>query len=193
MIVAVIAALLVGCAADRPAADPGSTTTSAEQPTTSTEQATTSTERPTTTDLPHDQSTTTSTSVDAVQQTQPPPEGTFLSPSGNIFCQMEAGSVLCALSESDIEVPQEVRDQCGTDIGDAILLEVGQPAVLSCHGDPAFLATPGLLGDGVPTLEYGRSVTVTPFTCWSRTSGVRCVDSTTGHSFRISRASYDLN
>ncbi|MBS1838482.1 MAG: hypothetical protein JST64_12390 [Actinobacteria bacterium] len=127
-----------------------------------------------------------------MQQTQPPPEGMFLSPSGNIFCQMEGGSVLCALSESEIKVSQEVRDQCGTDIGDAILLEVGRPAVLHCHGDPAFLATPGLMGD-VPKLEYGRSVTVAPFTCWIRTSGVRCVDSTTGHGFRIARESYDLN
>jgi hypothetical protein len=53
-------------------------------------------------------------------------------------------------------------------------------------------ACPGTrcLGNGPEnafTLRYGRSVTVGPFRCTSQTSGMRCVTTSSGHGFLISR------
>lgn len=101
--------------------------------------------------------------------------------------------MLCALKESDLKVPEDERSRCETDIGDAILLDRAQPAVLYCHGDPAYLAASGLMGEDVTILAYGSSITIGPFTCLSRTTGMACTDSSTGHGFRLARASYELH
>lgn len=176
LVLVALSAAIAGCAAHEEVDEPQNPTSTEVLDTTTTTTA----------------ATTTTAPVGTVPGPPRVPDGAFVSPSRNIFCLMGDDSVLCASEESEIQVPEEERQRCATDIGDAIVLNRGKPAMLLCHGDPAYLATPGQLGDVVPTLEYGASITFGPFTCRSMTTGVRCSDPTTGHGFRLARASYEL-
>lgn len=180
LVLVALSVAMAGCAAHEEGGKPKGPTSTEVLDTTTTTTATTTT-------------TTTTTAAPVGTAPIPPrvPDGAFVSPSRNIFCLMDDNSVLCASEESEIQVPEEERQRCATDIGDAIVLNRGKPAVLLCHGDPAYLAT-GQLGDVAPTLEYGASITFGPITCRSMTTGVRCSDPTTGHGFRLARASYEL-
>jgi len=79
--------------------------------------------------------------------------GEFVSPSGNISCEVSTTSVMC-------ETNSPARS--------ATMGSSGSYKV--CDGDSCL----GNAGDGTPTLRYGQSTGVGPFTCSSASSGVTC-------------------
>ncbi len=101
---------------------------------------------------------------------QTPTGGEFLSPSGNISCEVDNGyaglhQVYCQTfspAESVTMSPRGVLKKCAGD---------------KCLGNPA---------ENAPTLAYGSSTGTGPFRCWSATDGVTCTVS--GRGFRISRS-----
>ena len=94
--------------------------------------------------------------------------GEFLSPSGNISCQIDyhrAGptQVYCQTVTPPRSVTMGAAGKYTTCTGE------------QCLGNP---------GDGTPTLAYGTATGVGPFRCESATTGVTCVAD--GRGFRIS-------
>jgi Family of unknown function (DUF6636) len=89
----------------------------------------------------------------------------FLSPSGNISCEME-NIIYCQTNSP----PQSVHMSAdGT--------------VTPCTGEGC-VGNPGI---GTPTLAYGQSANHAPFTCVSQTDGVTCTVAS-GHGFTISNS-----
>jgi hypothetical protein len=43
-----------------------------------------------------------------------------------------------------------------------------------------------------PVLDYGQTHSIGTITCDTEPAGVTCIDSSTGHFFRVSRESYQL-
>jgi hypothetical protein len=87
----------------------------------------------------------------------------FLSPTGNISCEME-NIIYC----QTFSPPQSVHMSAdGT---------VTPCTAEGCVGNP---------GIGTPTLAYGQSASRGPFTCVSQTDGVTCTVAS-GHGFTIS-------
>jgi hypothetical protein len=113
----------------------------------------------------------------------------FQSPSGNLSCGMgvlDDGKAFaqCEIIDRDWTSPPRPAD-CPLDYGDRIGLQQGSPATFGCHGDT-------LRGPDLPALGYGQSRSAGPITCLSRTSGMTCTDSSTGHFFTLSRESYKI-
>jgi hypothetical protein len=102
------------------------------------------------------------------------PTGTeFLSPSRNISCEIDYVSAPSSLTSAlclTISPPRSVTLK-----PDGTLTE--------CHGVRCLSNA----GQGTPTLRYGMSVSLGPFTCLSSTSGVRCTLAN-GDGFHISSA-----
>ena len=109
----------------------------------------------------------------------------FQSPSGNIACDIRTEAVACDISEHTYQLPPPPPCAQHVSWGNRFLLEQGKAAVIECHGDT--LRVPG-----EPTLNFGQTKSVGTFTCDSEPSGMKCTDSSSGHSFRVSRDSYDL-
>jgi hypothetical protein len=94
--------------------------------------------------------------------------GEFLSPSGNISCEVDyqrAGltQVFCQTATPARSVRMGVAGKYTTCTGER------------CLGNP---------GTGTPTLAYGRATGVGPFRCESAATGVTCLVG--GRGFRIS-------
>jgi hypothetical protein len=110
----------------------------------------------------------TTTTVTAPAQTSH--GGEFLSPSGNISCEIDNGYIgLHQVYCQTISPPQSV-----------VLTLKGTFKVCKgqqCLGNPA---------DNTPVLAYGHSTRSGPFRCVSTTSGVSCTVS--GKGFQISRS-----
>ena len=108
----------------------------------------------------------------------------FRTPSGNIGCgygSADAGSP--AFLRCDIRSglkPKPARPRgCDLDYGDSYeMKKTGRPSVL-CHGDTVF-------DPGARVLAYGTSWARDGFRCTSRTTGLRCTNSS-GHGFFLSR------
>jgi hypothetical protein len=96
--------------------------------------------------------------------------GEFLSPSGNISCEIDNGYIgLHQVYCQTISPPQSV-----------VLARTGTFKVCKgqqCLGNPA---------DNTPVLAYGHSTSSGPFRCLSTTAGVTCTVS--GKGFQISRS-----
>lgn len=89
----------------------------------------------------------------------------FVSPSGNISCDLGTNFALC---------------QTGSPARSVIMSTAGDYKVCTgerCIGNP---------GEGTPVLRYGKSVRFGPFRCTSERVGVTCV--TRGKGFQISRS-----
>lgn len=113
--------------------------------------------------------------------------GPFQSPSGNIRCTMFTSaegndSVNCAAASHDWLAPQPAN--CGANWGDRIDLEAGSPARFGCYGQDMPPVT--------HTLQYGQIQTHGSVSCSSETVGMMCIDTNTGHYFRVSRENYAL-
>lgn len=110
----------------------------------------------------------------------------FQSPSGNIACMLGADGVACDISDYTYQPPPPPA--CAQHIawGNRFVLEPGKPAAIHCHGDTLRLP-------GEPTLDYGQTASAGTLSCVSEASGMRCADSGSGHYFRVSRDSYDLD
>jgi hypothetical protein len=95
----------------------------------------------------------------------------FLSPSGNLSCQIDNGPPFPDQSAYCQSVATDTSATLGPD-----------GVYRTCHNR-------GCLGNpapNIPVLAYGQSVTLGPFTCSSATDGMTCVAA--GKGFLISRA-----
>jgi hypothetical protein len=102
----------------------------------------------------------------------------FVSPSGNIACQLtEAapagtqGSAAQAYCQTN-SPPQSV-----------MLDQYGSPTLVGCTADSCTLQA----GQGYPTLAYGQTARHSVFTCVSEAAGVTCT-TPSGGGFTISRS-----
>jgi hypothetical protein len=113
--------------------------------------------------------------------------GPFQSPSGNIRCAMFAydgqNSVRCDIADYSWTAPPRSPD-CHLSWGSRFKLEQGGEAVFDCYAQE--------LPAVDHTLGYGQTQTVDAITCASEPSAMTCADSSTGHSFRISRELYEV-
>ena len=99
----------------------------------------------------------------------------FLSPSGNISCQMSYGGVrgANAFCQSQQKPRSVTLSKQGT-------LEV-------CHGTKCLGDPP----EDAFVLGYGKSVEVGNFKCTSKKTGMRCSVSPSGHGFELSHDALD--
>jgi hypothetical protein len=100
----------------------------------------------------------------------------FYSPSGNIGCEVAAAD------------PRGTYAHCQT-------VNPPRSVVLKANGHSRICRGTSCLGNGPENafkLGYGHSVRVGPFSCTSRTDGMRCVVTRTGHGFLLSRQSLKL-
>jgi len=112
----------------------------------------------------------------------------FQSPSGNIHCEMTVNYkggpyANCTVQDSTYagrlcREPGLVIPQFGVDPGSP----ADMPGCVGTNGGWAAL----------PTLEYGQARSLGPISCDSEPAGVTCTDTSSGHSFRVSRDSYRL-
>jgi hypothetical protein len=93
--------------------------------------------------------------------------GEFLSPSGNISCEVDYKAGL-----------NQVDCQTGTPARSVTMGVTG--TYTTCTGQQCI----GNPGDGTPTLAYGTATGVGPFLCESATTGVTCTAG--GKGFQIS-------
>jgi hypothetical protein len=112
----------------------------------------------------------------------------FQSPSGNIVCGIgflnNNGFAMCEIGSYSWVAPPR-PSSCEGGWGDRIGMDQGSPPALSCHTDT-------LRGTTEPTLAYGSTRAAGEMSCDSEVSGIICTDASTGHSFRISRDSYEF-
>lgn len=113
-------------------------------------------------------------------------DGTFVSPTGNIFCAIRAsGTTACEVREGRIGPP--VPDLCPpggpTDIGRIELTSRG--AVPVCDADT-------IRESDAPRLRYGFRADVpgSSVLCLSEERGVTCVDTVGHHGFFLARGSF---
>jgi hypothetical protein len=123
----------------------------------------------------------------------------FLTPSGNIGCQMDVHNdgwayAWCTLQDQTWVEPQSEDCAVGNvpgSIGEPapfLQLSQGRPPCLGAVMSQLFFS-----GPYTPvTLAYGQTNTAGTITCASEQSGVTCTDASTGHFFRVSRDSYQL-
>lgn len=106
----------------------------------------------------------------------------FRSPTGNIHCAIMTGYtsiVRCDLDQLTPSYRNRPHD-CEQDWGNAFEVGPGGGGYLPCHGDT--VSDPSAF-----TLGYGRSITLGPFTCTSRKTGMTCTNAQ-GHGFQIAKA-----
>jgi hypothetical protein len=146
LILPACALVLAACSSSPSSSNSSSTTTTAARSTTSSTSA----------------STTSSTSVTSgtlIPQT--PTVTEFYSPSKNISCEIDnnvgAGATTSALCLT-VSPPKSVTLKT-----DSSLTE--------CTGQDCLSNA----GENTPTLAYGQSITLGPFTCASSTAGIKCV------------------
>ncbi len=108
---------------------------------------------------------------------------TFISPSGNVGCVLDAHYARCDIVDRDWNPPPRPAD-CEFDYGQGVGLAPGEPAAFVCAGDTT-------LG-GEQVLGYGDALTRGRLTCESSESGVACRDTGTGRGFSLSREIYQL-
>ncbi|MCV7410306.1 hypothetical protein AWC05_21390 [Mycobacterium florentinum] len=97
----------------------------------------------------------------------------FLSPSRNISCEVNY--------KRDPGIPDEAYCQTN-EPQQSVHLSTGG-VVTTCKG----VSCVGNAGEGAPTLDYGQTAGVGPFTCTSKPDGVTCTASS-GKGFTISNA-----
>lgn len=105
----------------------------------------------------------------------------FESPSGNIGCYLDSSYG----ARCDVRVhtwAQPALAGCNLDWGDSLYVGRSGKAKWTCHGDTTFG------GGGV--LDYGYQVRAGRYQCTSKTSGMRCVNTRTGHGFLISKSKH---
>lgn len=124
----------------------------------------------------------------------------FLSPSGNIGCQLgtarEGAFAWCKVNEHSWVAPQSdtctranVPGAIGEPGGDSLQLAEGQAPCFGFVMSQLFFS--GQYAP--PTLSYGDRRSVGSITCTAERDGVSCADSKTGQSFQVSREAYQLN
>ena len=124
----------------------------------------------------------------------------FLTPSGNVGCQLgtnPAGAAYawCKVDDHAWAAPDSgycpaanVPGAIGEPHGDDLQLSAGKSPCLGFVMSQLFFT-----GEYAPaTLGYGQQQSVGTITCTVEQSGVTCTDSSTGHFFVASRDAYQL-
>lgn len=110
----------------------------------------------------------------------------FITPSGNIACSMQDGSVMCEARETimieDFHDP-EGDGQCNG-------FSLTDDASHLCHSEPAIWDGFDIDPATWPELSYGDTVFVYEHVCTSEMTGLTCWNSETGHGFSLSRLGY---
>jgi hypothetical protein len=109
----------------------------------------------------------------------------FRTPSGNINCIYgdQPHYVRCDIRSGLRPKPPHPQN-CDLEYGDSVSMNRASRAHLVCHGDTT-------IDPRARVVKYGKSITVGPFTCTSRTSGLTCRNAA-GHGWFLSRESYRL-
>jgi len=103
----------------------------------------------------------------------------FKSPSGNIGCVLDKrDGVRCDIREKSWTAPPK-PSWCDVDWGGGVQVGRRKRASFVCAGDTVLGAD--------RTLSYGSSIRRGRFECFSRRTGMRCVNHRTHHGFRLSR------
>ncbi|OBF23175.1 hypothetical protein A5725_09405 [Mycobacterium kubicae] len=135
----------------------------------------------------------------ATSHAEPSKRYQFLTPSGNIACEMDehhdgTAEAWCKIQDHTWAAPTDRNCPVGNVIGaigkpaDDLQLREGNAACSGFVMNQIFFSGPYM----PQTLAYGQTHAVGPITCASEPSGVSCTDSSTGHSFQVSRDSYQL-
>ena len=109
----------------------------------------------------------------------------FRTPSGNIGCVYSTGAgglkqaLRCDIRSGIKPKPAQPKS-CDLDYGDSYELGRTGRAILVCHGDTA-------IDPHAKVLAYGQTWRRNGITCRSKTTGLRCTN-TSGHGFFMSRA-----
>ena len=113
---------------------------------------------------------------------------TFTSPSGNIYCDVYAGSVVrgCELKTGRIAPP--TADYCGG-AGGAGAKAIGR-VQFSASGPTAVCNSDTIVKDGAPALKYGSVAIAGSIACISESIGVTCLDSGTKKGFFLARDTF---
>ena len=106
----------------------------------------------------------------------------FLSPSGNIYCQIwnSSGILMCEVRESSAQPPPGRPTDCPVDWGKHFYIEPRGNAIRLCYGENIQFGT-------VPVLPYGKVRQVGGVRCDVTTARMRCVN-LDKHGFELSRA-----
>ncbi|WP_051222909.1 DUF6636 domain-containing protein [Conexibacter woesei] len=107
---------------------------------------------------------------------------TFRTPSGHIGCAYDTTMLRCDVDDV-AHAPARPRS-CKLDYGSAFVLNKTGRARRLCAGDTA-------LDPDARVLVYGKTKHYGPFTCTSKTTGLRCTTAA-GHGFALSRATQRL-
>ena len=108
----------------------------------------------------------------------------FSSPSGNIYCMIDASLVRCDIRNRDWSPPPRPADcPSFTGYGQGIEIAPGKPARFVCAGDTTF---------NTNVLAYGDGITAGALSCSSAETGITCRDSGSGHGFTLARQAYQL-
>jgi len=108
---------------------------------------------------------------------------TFLTPSGNIGCGYENGlesaSLRCDIASGLKPRPRRPKGCVHLNWGDSYSMNDTGRVIVTCHGDTVIIR-------GSKVLGYGKRWSGGGFVCWSRTSGLRCRN-TSHHGWFLSR------
>lgn len=111
---------------------------------------------------------------------------TFVLPSKNIWCQMDATSATCTILSFTYTPPVTPEDCAGT-VGNVLRIVAGKLAEPVC-----VVGSPPAVPPDTPTLDYGQASAVGEMTCHSSKNGVTCLHNATGRGFAVARAGFLL-
>jgi len=127
----------------------------------------------------------------------------FKTPSDNIACATEWGSLGCQIFEYSYVDPPDLRVPCSGDPGslcgsNGFRITDGWAVLYDRSDVPPWGATCGIDGScgpnyidkRVPVLQYGQVAAMEQYACISAESGLTCWDTQTGHGFMMSREAY---
>ncbi|MEP6798695.1 MAG: DUF6636 domain-containing protein [Lapillicoccus sp.] len=112
---------------------------------------------------------------------------TFTSPTGNIYCDIYAGSAIrgCELRSGRIAPPTPAY--CAGAGGGA--KDIGR-VQFTAAGPVAQCNTDAISKDGAPVLKYGSTATAGSIACVSESIGMTCVDSSSQKGFFLARDTF---
>lgn len=123
----------------------------------------------------------------ATGTTDPARTTSFTSPSGNIYCDIYAGSPVrgCELRSGRIAPP--TADYCGRGGGGA--KDIGR-VQFSVSGPTAVCNSDSIVTTGAAPLKYGSVAVAGSIACISESIGVTCLDSGTKKGFFLARSTF---
>ena len=108
----------------------------------------------------------------------------FRSPSGNIGCEINGEGAYCDILAKDWK-PTPKPASCEWDWGLGTHVTTSGKGSFNCASDT-------VLNASADPLAFGHVLRIGVMYCGSRRDGMLCVNTRTGHGFRLGRASYEL-